>query len=155
MPEKEVPKGTLLNRIEKEKKAFLNLVMSIELPPAPGRLAIPCLRTADKALLESSNMDSLQQFFAEEIEVVKGHIIEFDTFYNSFIEWLPYEERSTWTKIKVARRYPRETPHCKGKWAKDNITYCGNIRIKRNPDAGEKHTGYWYQDINSRLNIRS
>lgn len=127
MPKRDIPKTELFCALDREKAAFLNTLLSIELPPAPGRLAIPCIHTAEKRELEQYNSTSLQQFIKEHTKVCKGHRILFEEFYNKFTLSLTGEERNVWSSNKVSRMYPKEYPYCKGKMDMNNATWVGNI----------------------------
>jgi len=125
----EVPKRVLFDRLEAEKAQFLNLILSIELPEPDGRLAVPCLHTAEKMELEMFNRNDLEVFIAEKTKICHGKLITWDEFYNSFFSWLPADKRPYWSALRVARFFPKMHPYVKGKMGGTNQTFVGNITL--------------------------
>ena len=151
-PEKEIPKGELFARLEDEKAAFLNLLLSIELPRPEGRLAIPCLHTLEKVALEDANSSPIQLFIKEKIKVCSGHLIAFDVFYDEFISWLSPLERSEWSKNKLARHFGTTHPICKGKLGTKNETFIANAVSKES--EVDPMVYEYYRDQTGRLKRR-
>jgi hypothetical protein len=133
----EVPKRVLFERLNEEKAAFLHKVMNLELPEPNGRLAIPCLNTAEKEAMNDYAKSELTRFLEDKVTVSFGRYITFEDFVKEFTKWLPLSSRQYWTSMRVSREFPKSPPYCKGKY-KDEIVCLGNITF--NPE--ETHTEY-------------
>jgi hypothetical protein len=135
----EIPKIELFKLLKEEASGFLHLVLTIELPPMPGRLALPCIKTIEKKELEQMNSSDLERFMEEEIKVCSGKMVTFDEFCTRFQNWLSPDERFNWSKNKISRVYPKDRPYCKGRMGIHNVTYLGNITFNKDdkPDPSE------------------
>ena len=125
----ETPKQLLFNKLEAEAPAFLHLIYSIELPLPDSRLAIPCLTTHEKNVLEVNNKSELETFIEDACFQRIGHKILWEVFVTAFIEWLPADSRGFWTSHKVAKYFPTIGNVCKGKHGSDNKTYVANLSL--------------------------
>lgn len=128
-PIEEVPKQKLFDSLELEASAFLSLLLNIELPKSPSRLAIPVLQTYEKSEIENSNKNPLEVFIDECCFQRKGVLTKFDAFYEAFLDWLPANERGMWSKNKISKFFPKTGMLCKGKQGSDNITMLGNLSL--------------------------
>jgi len=151
-PKTEVPKRILFDRLESEKARFLHLILSVELPEPDGRLAIPCLKTAEKMELESFNMNDLETFIKERTKICYGQTILWDDFYNQFIVWLPVDKRPYWSALRTARFFPKMHPYVKGKMGQANQTFIGNVTL--DIEAKDEVFEYFVNTTNARLERR-
>lgn len=148
-PNEEIPKQRLFDALEKEASAFLHLLQNIELPKSPTRLAIPVISTFEKSEVENSNRNLLELFVKERCYQRKGAYIDFEEFYVSFLDWIPPNERGTWSKNKISRSLPKTGLLCKGKHGADNKTILGNISL--DPDVNEEAFYYRVNTFNGRM----
>lgn len=148
-PSEEIPKQVLFNRLEAEAAAFLHLLLNIEVPRSPSRLAIPVLHTFEKGEVEAANKTPLERFIGERCSVVKGHTVNFDQFFMSFLDWLSPSERGAWNKNKMARDFPKTGLVCKGKYGSQNETVVGNLSL--DPEATELDFYFKVNSFNGRL----
>jgi len=146
-PEHEISKETLFERLEDEKAAFLDYVMSLDLPEPEGRLGLPCLSTEEKKQMEHSTMDSVQQYFEERIIVIEGECVAFEDLFEDFLVWLPAAERQDWTKVKFSMKFPQKKPIVKGRAGNLNTTTFGNISLT----PVEKPNGFIWKKSGGRL----
>lgn len=133
-PKQEKAKYRLEAELEKEKKAFLHLCLNMDLPETDTRLGVPCISSQYKVEAETSNMTLLEQFISEETYYCEGAITEYDDFYNQFVAWLDPHDRGYWTRMRVARAFPKNNKYCKGKVGSNNVTVCGNITFNKDEE---------------------
>lgn len=150
--EQEMSKKILFEKLEQEKAAFLDHIMSIELPEPQGRLAVPCISTSHKEEIESYNSTDLERFMHEKIKVCKGHCISFEDFVNAFYDWLEPSERMFWTKHRIGKEYPKSHPYCKGMSGGDNKVKLGNVTfdLDAKPKLSEE---YIYESKTKRIKL--
>ena len=135
LPKYPLPKHILFGRLEKEKAAFLDLVLSIELPEPEGRLGIPVVTSAEKATIETSNMSDLEQFIVEEAKVAHGQKMHFEYFYAQFLLYIKPERKSYWTRMRVSKEFPRKPPFVKGRLTTNEVAI-GNMAFEEMKDNG-------------------
>jgi hypothetical protein len=148
LKEEQIPKSILIKKLEEEAPHFMHTLKSFELPKVQGRLRLPVIDTYKKQQSEDMNRSPLESFLKEQIHFVPGEKELFSQFYERFIEWIDPEERYQWSKIKVSRGLPSDTP-CGA--STDNKRFVGNISfapVEPKPDAVP------YVCINGRLRIK-
>lgn len=148
----DIPKTTLLSKLNEEVPAFLYEVLNYQLPPIESRLAIPCLDTYDKLNIMEDNFNDLELYITKECYINYGYLCKFDEFFNMFQIWLCQKnpgKQSYWTKQKVSVNFPRITPFCKGKYGGDNTTYIGNLSFINEPN--ENKDIMFIQGANNRI----
>jgi hypothetical protein len=134
LPEQEIPKKKLLEKLKEEAPHFMHTLMNTELPPVEGRLRLPVVETANKLRSEEFSRDELEQFIDECCHYAPGEAISFKDFYDKFYEWLPADQRAQWNRIRCARSLPAKYPSWKGT---DNKKFIGNLSFEeaKNKDA--------------------
>lgn len=129
--EQKIPKGQLLQLLEKEASDFLGAVMSVGLPRPEDRLGIPVIETTEKKTIAKQNMSALELFIEENCHSVPGALILYSEFYEKFLAWLDPEEVCNWTKIRVGRELPRRYP--KGRHMQNGAKFfIGNLSFNSN-----------------------
>ena len=122
----EIPKTQLLADLDKEGPNFLGLLLSLDLPEPPGRLAVPVINTADKLEAAALNASVIQQFVSEKIKLVPGHTISLEAFFNEFCAWLGPEAATTWSKQRVSREMSQVPGVVRGRY-KGPTWHFGNV----------------------------
>jgi hypothetical protein len=126
-PGEEIPKSILLAELEKEAPHFMRTLYDVELPKVHGRLRLPVVDTIKKQQSEDMQRTPLESFVQNVCHFVPGEKILFSTFYEKFIETLDPEERYHWSKIKVSRAMPSDTPVGA---STDNKRFIGNLSLE-------------------------
>lgn len=138
----EIPKAQLLAELEKEGPNFLGLLLSLDLPEPPGRLAIPVISTQDKREAAALNASLVAQFIAEKAHLSAGHAVPIDDFFKAFCAWLGPEAAATWTKQRISREMATVPGIVRGRfggptWHYGNITFepdvTPGLRLVRDP----------------------
>jgi hypothetical protein len=124
LPEQEIPKSILQKRLEEEAPHFMHTLMNLELPQAQGRLRLPVVNTYKKQRSEEMHRTPLESFIREQCYPAPGQKILFAEFYEKYINWLDPAERYQWSKIKVSRGLPSDTPSGA---SNDNKRFIGNL----------------------------
>jgi hypothetical protein len=127
-----IPKAKLIEKLELEAPEFLSEIMNIELPTPISRLNIPVLETTEKFNLQNNSVTLLNKFIDECCFEYDGQTTTFSKFYEMFQEWLPSEERTFWTTVRVSREFPTKYP--KGKHV-SNVTTIGNLSFEKPPEG--------------------
>ena len=120
----DIPKKTLLGRLEDESPHFMRTLMDLQLPTLAGRLRIPIVTTGHKQEAEQFARNALEEFLAEHCHEIPGVKVPFAEFYEAFQKWLPAEGRHQWSRIKTSRAMPTRFPVGAGT---DNKRFIGNI----------------------------
>lgn len=154
MPKKEIPKGQLLKQLEKEKKAFLHACLNLQLPDPAGRLGIPCIQTSHKTVMEDKSENQLLKFMKDKIKVHLGKVISFDDFYLKFYNWLDDDQKLYWTKSKISKFYPTDSPYCKGRYGGTGDIYLGNILFNDSSECDDPEVEECYTDLTGRIKRR-
>ena len=126
----------------------MRTLTSFVLPKVHGRLRLPVVDTVKKQLSEDMQRTPLESFIQNVCHIIPGEKILFATFYDKFIESLDPEERYHWSKIKVSRSMPSDTPVGA---STENKRYVGNISLEPKPQADSARA---YICINNRLRYR-
>ena len=148
LKEQAIPKKILLRKLEEEAPHFMYTLLNLELPPVQDRLRLPVVETYKKQKSADMQRSSLETFLHEQCHIVPGQKIPFAEFYQKFVEWLDPEERYQWSKIKVSRGLPADTP---SGMCGNNKTFIGNLSWE---PIGNKIISSPYICINGRLQHR-
>jgi hypothetical protein len=109
-PGEEIPKNELIAKLKEEAPHFMRTLMDLTMPSAHSRMGLPPLRTKNKVRAEEINSSALETFISEQCYAVPGEMIEFVTFWERFIKWLPSEKRHEWKKSivldEIRQRFP-------------------------------------------------
>ena len=133
----EIPKTQLLADLEKEGPNFLGLILSLDLPDPPGRLAIPVISTTDKHEAAALNASLVSQFIAEKAHLVEGHAVPIDEFFKAFCAWLGSEAAVTWTKQRISREMSMIPGIVRGRYAGPTWHY-GNVTFDLDANPGSR-----------------
>lgn len=148
---KEIPKPQLLEILSKEASDFLGAVLDTELPPPIGRLALPVLDTAAKAVLSDVSEDPLSAFIREECLIEDGAYVGSKELRDKYIDWLSEVDHQLASVVANQssthfNRALQEIDVCsdlpQGYWSKRSDRIIGNMTLKSNP---EKVEGAFYQ----------
>ena len=123
-----IPKKLLIPLLEKEASDFLSSVMNLDLPPSNDRLNVPVIETEDKLMLQKLNETPLERFIADNCILTEGAQIKFSEFFEKFHETLDFEDRNSWSKIRVGRELSSVVP--RGRQRGTGQFYLGNIAWK-------------------------
>jgi hypothetical protein len=149
LPGQQIPKSILMSKLEEEAPHFMHTLHAAELPKVHGRLRLPVVNTYQKQRSEDMQRTLLESFLMEQCHQVPGAKVAFSEFYDRFIEWLDPEERYQWSKIKVSRGMPSDTPVGA---AADNKRFIGNLSFSP-PDENKPDVAP-YVCVNGRLRIK-
>lgn len=123
--ENEIPKDDLMEILRAEAPAFLYTILNQDIPPAPGRLAVPPLETAAKDQQVRANMTPLQEFIEEQTTPAPGKAIIWSEFYERFMSWLKPSDHQYWPPAATSRKFPADFP--KGKLGGAGAIHIGNL----------------------------
>jgi len=136
LPEQEIFKPILLERLREEATHFMYSLMKMDLPPVLGRLRLPVITTANKLLSEELNCNDLDEFLMDCCFWAPGRKILFKDFYDKFLDWLPSEKKMLWSRIKTTRALPNKYPTWRGT---ANKVFIGNLSFEEvTPSADAK-----------------
>jgi len=110
-PNEEIPKNELIAKLREQAPHFMRTIMDLTLPLPFSRLGLPPLRTRNKERAEEINRDALETFISEQCFEIPGEMVEFQTFYKRFLEWLPEDNRFGWKKVVVADQIKQRFPY--------------------------------------------
>ncbi len=148
LSEQDIPKEVFLKLLEDEAPAFMHTLMNLELPQAQGRLHLPVVDTYKRQRSKDMSQDSLQVFTKEVAHYAPGEKILYAEFYEKFITWMDTSERFEWSKAKVSRALPSDTPG--GASGGKNQRYIGNLSW----DPPKDPTAAPFICVNSRLKLK-
>jgi hypothetical protein len=124
LPGEDIPKSILLKHLEDEAPHFMHTLKNFVLPQVQGRLRLPVVNTIKKQQSEDMQRSPLESFLKDQCFPSPGHKVLYSEFYERFVEWLDPEERYQWSKIKVSRAMPSDTPVGA---STDNKRFVGNL----------------------------
>jgi phage/plasmid-associated DNA primase len=127
-PEVVLPKKAFFQNLQDEAPAFLEKILTLELPETESRLKIPVLETEEKLTQKEANLDVLSSFLEDRCYRIEGSSISFADFYSAFTEYCPPDERRNWPRQRVSRNLPISIP--RGKMGGDGSIFIGNISLK-------------------------
>ena len=124
LKDQDIPKSILTTKLEEEASHFMHTLQNMELPKVQGRLRLPVIDTYKKQQSEDLQRSPLETFIREYTHYVPGEKIPFADFYERFVAWLDSDMRYEWSKIKVSRGLPSDTPSGA---ANENKRFVGNL----------------------------
>ena len=131
--EQMIGKEKLLGLLEEEAPHFMHTLMSLELPHVNDRLRLPVISTDSKTVAEEINQTDLEAFIAECCTVTPGqHNAPYNEFYDRFQQWLPANEKHSWTKRRLRSELPIRHPVIVGT---GNRRFISDLTLK----PGDKH----------------
>jgi len=116
--------------LRQEAPAFLNTILTLELPPSRGRLRVPVISTYEKRDQQEANRTALEVFLEEEAYEVPGAWVKFSDLFEAFIQSLRTEQRPYWTKRRLTRELPRRFPQ--GRYRGEGQKHIGNLTLDPN-----------------------
>jgi hypothetical protein len=125
LDEQEIPKLLLLKKLEEEAPQFMKTLMDTELPEVHGRLRLPVVDTEKRKRSQEMHRSPLEMFIAEQCHYAPGQKILFAEFFERFMKCLDPAERFEWSKPKVSRSLPSDSPS--GASGGGNQRYVGNL----------------------------
>ena len=137
-----IPKQRLLHSLEVEAPTFLGYILSLQIPVTEERLRIPVVISADKAEALSLRESAVIVFLRQYLYPCIGASVEVRKIYESFISWLPIENRKRWAaEHKFYGSIPPDldgVPLVKGKH-KTNFLSIANVTL--DPDLKGRTIG--------------
>jgi len=125
--ESDIPKKTLMTRLQAESPDFIAELLRLELPRPPDRLNLPVIETSDKSAAQAATRDELQQFLLEHVEVCNGSYILFSEMFEKFKSQNDNMTNSRWSPI----RFGRECKLLRGHSARfSNAVIFANVKWK-------------------------
>lgn len=121
-----IPKKEMLVLLDKEAPDFLQGLLTLEVPKATGRFAVPAIETYDKQVAIQQNKSALEAFIDDRCDYAPGEMIKLSEFFDKFIRWVEPAEMANWTKRSIGKKLPPMFP--KARRRKDAQHYIGNIR---------------------------
>jgi hypothetical protein len=125
----------LKEKLKEEAPYFMRTLMDMTLPPPSGRLRIPIINTSHKQRAEQLSRSSLEEFCKEFLHEAPGHLIPYSEFFAKFEEWLPEEEKGTWSRQRIKRSLPIEFPSAIGADNKTFIVNASWVPVEPNPEV--------------------
>jgi hypothetical protein len=114
LPQKIIPKDTLLKSLEKEAPDFLAHLLNIEIPDAEDRLGLPVITTDAKREAMENNMSPIEHFIHKNKLFKRGHAVSASDFATAFRETIDEVEHTNWSKNKIGREISKLSKHPKG-----------------------------------------
>lgn len=127
-PTKIMQKSTIMALLDVEAPAFIDAVMRFDLPESTDRLRVPCISTGSKEMAQELNRTLLEEFIEEACHRINGECVKFADFCDRFYEWLPDDERTNWSKIKIGRKLPHWAP--RGRYGAGGHRCIGNVSFE-------------------------
>jgi hypothetical protein len=134
LPDQEIPKEKLIERLTEEAQHFMYSLMNMELPEVVGRLRLPIVITDSKLRSEEDNRDAFEEFLADNCFEAPGALMPFKDLFDKFYESLTVNEKGEWTKQRAIKKLPSRFPTGNGP---GNKKYVANISLEEvtSPDA--------------------
>jgi hypothetical protein len=148
MEGEEIPKEELLERLKEEAPHFMRTLMNVELPTVKNRMSVKVVDTYKRQQSQEFARSPLETFINGVCHYAPGEKILFSEFYDRFTDSLDAEDRYEWSKQKVSKGLPSDTP-CGSSGGKSQ-RYIGNLSWEpaKDPDAEA------YICVNSRLKLK-
>lgn len=128
LPEIEIPKHTLEQRLIDEIPGFLHHILNVKIPDTSSRLRIPALSSNIKLELEEINKTPLESFIDEYCEKSNGYVVKFSDFVSKFEIAIDHANRLDYTTKRISSELSGIFP--KGRWGDGGHIYIGNIKVK-------------------------
>lgn len=120
----EIPKDILQENLKLEAPHFMRTLLSWEIYPQTGRLALPVIETQGKLDAAAVNMNELDRFIIEKCHYIPGAIMTFKEFSLKFRSELEEYQLSDWTEHAIRRRLSERFPIGR---VGGNVSAIGNI----------------------------
>jgi len=148
LKEEEIPKKVLLALLEAEAPHFMRTLLNIELPQVKNRMSVKVVDTYKRQQSQDMARSPLETFINAKCYQAAGEKILFSEFYDKFLLSLDTEDRYEWSKQKVSRSLPSDTPS--GASGGRGQRYVGNLSWE--PAKDKDAPAYFC--INSRLKLK-
>jgi hypothetical protein len=106
----DIPKKELMELLEGEAPHFMNTILNIDLPAVKNRMSVMLVDTYKRQQSQDMSRSPLETFINVKCHTAPGEKILFSEFYDRFILSLDPEDRFDWSKQKVSRSLPSDTP---------------------------------------------
>jgi hypothetical protein len=146
--DEEIPKLIFLKSLEDEAPHFMHTLMNLELPQVYDRMRLPLVDTEKRKVSQEMHRSPLETFIGERCKYAPGEKILFADFYDHFTKYLDPSEKYNWTKSKVSRALPSDTPS--GASGGGNQRYVGNLSWEDPKDPA----GTPYLCVSGRLKLK-
>lgn len=148
LKDEEIPKKELLQLLEDEAPHFMHTLMNVTLPKAKNRMSLKVIDTDKRRTSMETSRTALESFINSSCHYAPGEKILFSEFYDRFIESLDTEDRFDWSKQKVSRGLPSDTPS--GASGGKGQRYIGNLSFSPAKDP----EGMPFICVSSRLKLK-
>lgn len=148
LKDEEIPKKELLQLLEDEASHFMHTLMNVTLPKAKNRMSLQVVDTYKRRTSMEISRTALESFINGSCHHAPGEKILFSKFYEKFVESLDTEDRFDWSKQKVSRGLPSDTPS--GASGGKGQRYIGNLSFSPAKDP----EGTPFICVNSRLKLK-
>lgn len=106
----EIPKSTLLQRLDEEGPAFMRTLLDLRLIRAEGRLRLPVVENDHKKEVMEDNRHPLECFLENQCYEVPGKSVPFTDFFSKFLESLPSDLREVYKESEIRKLMARQKP---------------------------------------------
>jgi hypothetical protein len=148
LPEEEIEKEELLELLEQEAPHFMHTILNLELPKVKNRMGVKVVDTYKRSQSQDMSRSPLEAFIAARCYAAPGQKILFSEFYDRFIESLDDEDKFEWSKRKVSKSLPSDTPS--GSSGGKSQKHVGNLSW----EAPEDPNAEPFVCVNSRLKLK-
>lgn len=129
----------------KEAPHFLAAVLSLELPRANDRLALPVLMTAAKLVMEDKHKTPVERFLEERVYYVPGAKAAVDHVYAEFVKTIEPAMALKWSRLNFVSAMPVRFPRGRDKEQHNFPWVFGNMSL--DPDEEGKVLGERYVSL--------
>lgn len=133
VPDEDIPKDLLFEKLRDEAPAFLRTLLDMDIPEPKGRLRLPIIETRGKKELMESNKDMFETFLEERCFHIPGTRMKLADFKREFYADMDDVNKSLFTETVVRRRL-NEAGFPIGR-AKGNVTCIGNLTFNEKEKA--------------------
>ena len=148
LSEETIPKKELREHLEREAPHFMHTLLNVELPTAKSRMSLEVVDTYKRRQSQDMSRTALETFINTSCHYAPGEKVLFSEFYDKFIMSLDDVDRFEWSKRKVSRSLPSDTPS--GASGGKGQRYVGNVSWEPAKDP----EGAPFICINSRLKLK-
>ncbi len=131
----DIPKQFLMELLEAEAPHFMHTLLNLELPPVKNRMSVMVVDTYKRQQSQDMSRSPLETFINAKCHPAPGEMILFSDFYDKFIKSLDAEDQFEWSKRKVSRSLPSDTPS--GAAGARSQSHIGNLSWEpaKNPES--------------------
>lgn len=144
----EIPKKELMALLEAEAPHFMRTLLNVELPQVKNRMSVKVVDTYKRQQSQDMARSPLEAFIQVKCHPAPGEKILFSEFYDRYLKSLDAEDQYEWSKQKVSRSLPSDTPS--GASGGNGQRFVGNLSW----DPAKDPDGAPYYCINSRLKLK-